>query len=92
MNANIRTVGGSIGAAVMATVVTASVFSNGLPHESGYTRGFAMLMLVMLVCAAVALKIPRVDRVEIEAHLVGEPEHAELGMVAGGTLIGDKSE
>jgi hypothetical protein len=51
-----------------------------------------MLMLVMLVCAAVALKIPRVDRVEIEAHLVGEPEHAELGMVAGGTLIGDKSE
>ncbi|MCW2770890.1 MAG: hypothetical protein JWR27_2323, partial [Aeromicrobium sp.] len=24
--------------------------------------------------------------------LVGEPEHAELGMVAAGTLVGDKSE
>jgi MFS family permease len=58
MNANIRTIGGSIGAAVMATIVTASVFPNGLPHESGYTRGFATLMVVMLLCAAVALKIP----------------------------------
>jgi MFS family permease len=92
MNANIRTVGGSIGAAVMATVVTASVFPSGLPHESGYTRGFIMLMIVMLLCAAVALKIPPVRRSVIEDHLVGEPEHAELGMVAGGTLIGDKSE
>ena len=92
MNANIRTVGGSIGAAVMATVVTASVFPNGLPHESGYTHGFVMLMVVMLLCAAVALKIPPVGRRVLEEHLVGEPEHAELGMVAGGTLIGDKSE
>jgi EmrB/QacA subfamily drug resistance transporter len=92
MNANIRTVGGSIGAAVMATIVTASVFPDGLPHESGYTRGFAMLMVVMVLCAAVALKIPSVGRRVIEEHLVGEPEHAELGMVAGGTLIGDKSE
>jgi EmrB/QacA subfamily drug resistance transporter len=92
MNANIRTVGGSIGAAVMATIVTATVFPDGLPHESGYTNGFVMLTVAMLVCAAVALKIPAVDRRVIEEHLVGEPEHAELGMVAGGTLIGDKSE
>ena len=28
----------------------------------------------------------------IEEHLVGEPEHAQLGMVAAGTLVGDKSE
>src|SRR6195952_1849378 len=48
MNANIRTVGGSIGAAVMATIVTARVFPDGLPHESGYTNGFAMLTVVML--------------------------------------------
>jgi MFS family permease len=92
MNANIRTVGGSVGAAVMATIVTARVFTDGLPHESGYTRGFAMLMVVMILCAAVALMIPPVARRVIEEHLVGEPEHAELGMVAGGTLIGDKSE
>jgi EmrB/QacA subfamily drug resistance transporter len=92
MNANIRTIGGSIGAAVMASIVTAQVLPSGLPKESGYTHGFAALMFAMLVAAAVALVIPKVTRGELEDHLVGEPEHAELGMVAGGTLIGDKSE
>ena len=92
MNANIRTIGGSIGAAVMATIVTASTFANGLPKESGYTHGFLMLTIVMIGAAAVALIIPRVSRAVIEEHLSGEPEHAELGMVAGGTLVGDKSE
>ncbi|MCW2748131.1 MAG: transporter, partial [Nocardioidaceae bacterium] len=92
MNANIRTIGGSIGAAVMATIVTATLLPTGLPTESGYTRGFAALTIIMIVAAAVALMIPRMSRDVIEEHLAGEPEHAELGMVAGGTLVGDKSE
>ncbi|CAN5249010.1 MFS transporter [soil metagenome] len=92
MNANIRTIGGSIGAAVMATIVTATLLPSGLPTESGYTRGFAALTIVMIGAALVALLIPRVSRDVIEEHLVGEPEHPELGMVAGGTLVGDKSE
>jgi hypothetical protein len=53
MNANIRTIGGSIGAAVMASIVTASLQPSGLPNESGYTIGFAV-MAVGLVLAAVA--------------------------------------
>ncbi|MCW2786933.1 MAG: hypothetical protein JWP74_3450, partial [Marmoricola sp.] len=40
----------------------------------------------------VALAIPKVSAEEIEAHLVGEPEHAQAGIVAGATLVGDKSE
>jgi EmrB/QacA subfamily drug resistance transporter len=92
MNANIRTIGGSIGAAVMATIVTANLFPNDLPHESGYTDGFIALTVVMVLAAAVGLVIPRIPREVIEAHLHGEPEHAELAMVAAGTLIGDKSE
>ncbi len=92
MNANIRTIGGSIGAAIMATIVTASTFPNGVPHESGYTNGFLTLTIVMVVAATVGLIIPRVRRSVIEQHLSGEPEHAQLGMVAAGTLIGDKSE
>jgi hypothetical protein len=35
MNANIRTIGGSIGAAVMTSVVTADKLPTGLPKESG---------------------------------------------------------
>lgn len=92
MNANIRTIGGSVGAAVMASIVTANVFPNGLPFESGYTNGFFALVIAFVLAAVVALAIPRVSRQTIEERLVGEPEHAELGMVAGGTLVGDKSE
>jgi EmrB/QacA subfamily drug resistance transporter len=92
MNANIRTIGGSIGAAVMASIVTASVLPNGLPKESGYTNGFIVLTGAFIIAAAVALLIPRVPRAVIEERLVGEPLHAELGMVASGTLVGDKPE
>ncbi|MCW2830953.1 MAG: transporter [Aeromicrobium sp.] len=92
MNANIRTIGGSIGAAVMASVVTASVLPSGAPTESGYTHGFLLLAAVMVAAALVALAIPRISREEIEEHLEGEPLHPELGMVAAGTLAGDKSE
>lgn len=59
MNANIRTIGGSIGAAVMATVVTANVLPSGVAGESGYTAGFVVLAVAMVICALVALVIPR---------------------------------
>ena len=39
MNANIRTIGGSVGAAVMASLVTSSVLPSGIPKEGGYTLG-----------------------------------------------------
>ncbi|MGW0590066.1 hypothetical protein [Streptosporangium sp. NPDC002607] len=41
MNANIRTIGGSIGAAVMTTIVTAHSRPSGYPDERGYALGFA---------------------------------------------------
>jgi MFS family permease len=58
MNANIRTIGGSIGAAVMSTIVTAKVSASGLPRESGYTNGFAFLLVVAVLAALAAVLIP----------------------------------
>ena len=58
MNANIRTIGGSIGAAVMSSIVTAHLSSAGLPAESGYTHGFAFLLVVAAAAAGAALVIP----------------------------------
>ncbi len=49
MNANIRTVGGSVGAAVMTTIVTANVMSTGFPVEDGYAHGFAFLAAAALL-------------------------------------------
>jgi len=58
MNANIRSIGGAVGSAVMAVIVTAVVGAHGLPRESGYTRGFLFLGLASLLAAATALFIP----------------------------------
>ncbi|MEY9839908.1 MFS transporter [Streptacidiphilus sp. EB103A] len=94
MNANIRTIGGSIGAALMASVVTANAQPSGLPREAGYTHGFAMLAGAMLIAALAALVIPasRAGRTAAAGLPADEPAHPELGVVAGGTLIGDKPE
>jgi EmrB/QacA subfamily drug resistance transporter len=62
MNANIRTIGGSIGAGVMSSLVTAQVGLGGLPLESGYTMGFAMFAVISLAAVGAALLIPRTRR------------------------------
>ena len=59
MNANIRTIGGSVGSAVMAGVVTARLGPTSLPVESGYVVGFAVLAAGMVIAAAGAAFIPR---------------------------------
>ena len=58
MNANIRTIGGSIGAAVMASIVTAKLEPSGLPTQAGYTTGFGVMAAVLAVAALAALLIP----------------------------------
>src|SRR6195952_2470311 len=62
MNANIRTIGGSIGAAVMSSIVTAGVAHGGLPKESGYTHGFAMLTVAAIGAAGAAMLVPSTRR------------------------------
>jgi EmrB/QacA subfamily drug resistance transporter len=88
MNANIRTIGGSIGSAVMASIVTAELEPSGLPKESGYTIGFAVLAGALFACALVALLIPTSTAHEVDVVM----PHAELSLVAAGTLFGDDSE
>lgn len=59
VNVNIRNIGGSVGTAVMATVVTAHLDGTGAPLASGYTTGFAVLALAALLAAALAVAIPK---------------------------------
>ncbi|WP_329137630.1 MFS transporter [Streptomyces sp. NBC_01476] len=91
MNANIRTIGGSIGAALMASIVTSGHGPGGLPKESGYTNGFAMLAGALVVAALAAMLIPAAGRT-LRGGTDGEPEHAELALVPGGTVVGDAPE
>ncbi|HEX4094527.1 MAG TPA: MFS transporter [Trebonia sp.] len=76
MNANIRTIGGSIGAAVMASIVTARLEPSGLPTGSGYTTGFAVMAAVLVVAALAGALIPSQRK----------PGRAVTGKAAVGTL------
>ena len=71
MNANIRTIGGSIGAAVMASIVTARLLPSGLPVEAGYTTGFAVMAGGLVVAALAGMLIPAPRR---RARPSAEPE------------------
>ena len=66
MNANIRTIGGSIGSAVMAGLVTAHTGTGGLPLERGYTVGFLVLAGCLGIASVAALGIPDIHRTERE--------------------------
>ncbi|MET7289434.1 MFS transporter [Streptomyces sp. NPDC005573] len=58
MNANIRTIGGSIGAALTSVLVTGRLEPSGLPYASGYTHGWALLTVLCLAAAGAALLVP----------------------------------
>ena len=81
MNTNIRTVGGAIGSAVLTSVITAQLQPTGVPVESGYTHGFAVLAALAAAAALVALFIPVV---RAPTHVVPGPQ-AEAELVDSST-------
>jgi len=87
MNANIRTIGGSIGAAVMGGVVTAHLATDGLPYEHGYEVAFWLLAASMLAAAIVAWWMPDIRRQPTESRLT-DADNAELGLIAAAPAQG----
>jgi len=81
MNANIRTIGGAVGAGIASSVVTSHVLSSGYPAESGYSHGFFFMALCSLLAVVAALLIPTASRVQGDHH-----QHAEMAIVPGGTI------
>ncbi|MEU1600310.1 MFS transporter [Streptomyces sp. NPDC005708] len=59
MNANIRTIGGSIGIALTTGLITGSLQPSGLPRAAGYTHGFALLAALTAAATLVSLLIPK---------------------------------
>jgi len=83
MNANIRTIGGSIGAAVMASIVTSQLAPSGLPKVSGYTAGFAVMAFGLVFAALAGLLIPAAKRQLSTAGRQTAPSGSELALAAG---------
>ncbi len=70
MNANIRTIGGTLGTAIMTGIVTGLHGADGLPAEEGFGYGFLLFGVIGVLAAGVALFVldPR-RRVVVEAEL-----------------------
>ncbi len=86
MNANIRTIGGAIGAAVMSSIVASEILRDGYPAESDYTKGFAFLAAMTVVAIVAALFIPKSPGADADPDLTHHIEHAELSVVPGGSI------
>jgi MFS family permease len=82
VNTNIRTIGGAIGTAILASVLAAGLRSHGLPRESGYTAVFVILACSRFLAGLVALGIPGAPRgnahEEVEAVVVVQPHQPPL--------------
>jgi MFS family permease len=76
MNANIRTLGGAIGAAVMSTIVASSAGANGVPAASGYETAFLVMAGALVVAAIASVIMPRAEEPELEEPPV---TYVELG-------------
>jgi MFS family permease len=92
MNANIRTIGGSLGAAVMSSIVTAGTHHGSLPANSGYTHGFLALTIAAAAAAGAAVLVPKLRSGVVATESAETMPHAELAMLAAGTVVGDESE
>ena len=80
MNANIRTIGGSLGSAVMAGVITAHHGAGGYPAERGYQIGFIVLGVVMALASIAALRIPE-SHEQVTGGLLADAADGELGLM-----------
>ncbi|MGW0218702.1 MFS transporter [Micromonospora chokoriensis] len=59
VNANLRTIGGAVGAALMGGILSASTGWGGLPTEGAFTVGFAALGVAGLLALPAALAVPQ---------------------------------
>ena len=88
MNANIRTIGGSIGAAVMASIVTSQLEPSGLPREAGYTIGFAVMGAGLVLAALAGLLMPSARRLRQAS---AQREHPAPSVLGGEAAAGSSS-
>ncbi len=72
MNANIRTIGGSIGSQVCGSLIAATVVGTAFPKESGFVVAFLFLMVISVVAAGAAALIPKPPRIVRQSAVAGE--------------------
>ena len=82
VNAIVRTIGGSIGTAVVAAVITSSINEQGAPTDQAFTMGFWVCTGIAVLGVIAALLLPSAHRRHEQALAIGvedlPPEPAEI--------------
>jgi MFS family permease len=58
MNTNLRTIGGSIGTAVVSSLISAQLLPSGVPVEAGFTHAFILMTVLAAVAVGAAVLVP----------------------------------
>jgi EmrB/QacA subfamily drug resistance transporter len=58
MNTNLRTIGGSIGTAVVSSLISARLLPDGVPAESGFTHAFVLMTVLAAIAVGAAILVP----------------------------------
>jgi EmrB/QacA subfamily drug resistance transporter len=66
MNTNIRTIGASLGTAMVSSIVTGHPGLRGLPAESGFTESFVILAAISVAALTIATLVPAARHASIE--------------------------
>jgi MFS family permease len=91
MNANIRTIGGSIGSQVCGSLIASTVIGSALPKESGFVTAFLFLAAISVVAAGAAALIPKPTRLVRQSAGAGEEAIAEVQIASSGVVPGRAS-
>ena len=62
INANLRTLGGAAGTAILAAILSSSARAGGVPSEFGYVVAYSVLAVAMLAAAGAAIAVPALSR------------------------------
>jgi MFS family permease len=85
MNTNIRTIGGALGAAVVTSIIAATLKVDGFPTKSGYHLAFGFMALLTAAGLVAAFFLPKPEH-EHE-HDQGHHFHAEIAAIAGADIV-----
>ena len=85
MNTNIRNIGGAIGAALVSSVIAATLQADGFPRKAGYVLAFGIMGVATIggFIAALAMPTPPDEFANESDHVF----HAELAGIAGADLV-----
>jgi EmrB/QacA subfamily drug resistance transporter len=82
MNTNLRTIGGSIGTAVVSSLISAQLLPSGVPVEAGFTHAFILMTLLAAVAVGAAVLVPTGTRTSATPAALPEPQELEATPVA----------